>query len=167
MHARCERRAPRSGRSLPHVAAVIVVVGVIAIAVAPHVNSAGLQGEIAVLRSRLKELRDQIDLYRFQHNGDLPAAGSESEREFLTAMLCTTRSDGSTSGRLEPLVIGDEPYGPYFETKLPENPVNQRRNVVVTADPAPVADGSSGWWYCSTTGELRANLAGRGDAGTL
>lgn len=148
----------RNGYSLPHVIGWLTVFGVLAISLSPHLRPATSRDDSLELQSRWSEIRAQIELYRFQHDGRLPAQGTDNEAEFLADMLCSSHADGTRAGSLFPLEIGQAPYGPYFAKNIPENPLNGRESVLVTAGSDPPSDGSTGWWYCSTTGEIRPNL---------
>ena len=57
-------------------------------------------------------------------------------------------------------------YGPYIRAPFPENKVsNLSTGKNVSSMPA-AADGSTGWIYNPTTGELRVNTTGTGPSGT-
>ena len=148
----------RNGYSLPHVIGWLTVFGFLAISLSPHLRPATPRDDSLELQNRWSTLRAQIELYRFQHEGRLPAQDSDSETEFLADMLCSSHLDGSRAGSLVPLEVGQAPYGPYFSRNIPENPLNGRESVLVTPANIPISDGSTGWWYCSTTGEIRAHM---------
>ncbi len=104
----------------------------------------------------LQMMRQQISLFRFQHDGRYPADGSTDAAVFTNQLTQKTTVAGTidaTAGQ----------YGPYIVGQLPANPYNNSRNVLVKngALAATDYDGSAGhgWAFSSTTGELRANVS--------
>lgn len=150
-------RATRKGFTLVEVLIVVVILGILAATVLPQFTSATEDAKESALKQNLQQIRSQIDLYRFQHNGLVPAQGSTVPADLLEAMLLTSEADGSTTGTLAPQFnIGTHPFGPYLLGQFPPNPFNGHNTVSIST--TKVNDGATGWWYNSTTGEIRANL---------
>ena len=107
----------------------------------------------ASLRSNLAALRNAVELYANQHNGDYPAAvtdgtnGAGTEAAFITQL--TQYSDGS--GVVSVSASASYPYGPYMKLGIPQvttGPLSGNGGVSVTNSGSPLtADGSptKGW----------------------
>ncbi|MGC1275613.1 MAG: type II secretion system protein [Planctomycetaceae bacterium] len=92
--------------------------------------------EVSLQRS-LQKLRDQIDLYRFRHDSRLP--GDEgTETDLLNDLQRTMPVEASS------------------RSAFPANPINGKSTVLVSE--SHPRDGSTGWWYRPSTGEIRANV---------
>ena len=152
-------RATRKGFTLVEVLIVVVILGILAATVLPQFTSATEDAKESALKQNLQQIRSQIDLYRFQHNGKVPAEGATTQNEFLLALLVTSEADGEPAGTLSPFDIGDGSFGPYLLGQFPPNPFNSYNTVTVTGDgTSNPKSGTTGWWYNSKTGEIRANL---------
>jgi len=143
----CNRTArKRRGFTLIEVLIVVVILGILAATVLPQFASTNDEAKESAVIQSLQTLRAQIQLYRFQHEGNLPAA-VDLEKQL------TSRTD--TSG-----TVGAGTLGPYILGQFPPNPFNGLRTVKkATASPIPATDvdGSTGWIYHPTTGELKVN----------
>ena len=154
MRAKSSRKE-RHGFTLVEVLIVVVILGILAATVLPQFTASADDAKESTLVQDLQTLRSQIELYRFQHNGAYPAAGSTTAVDFEDRMLKSTDPDGTVGD------IGTKPLGPYFVGQLPINPYNQKRTIkIVNADTLPAADGTTGWLYSSKTGRIKANVAG-------
>jgi general secretion pathway protein G len=105
------------------VVGIAIVLGIVAVTVAPRLIEASAESKICDLIDGLQEMRAQLDLYRAQHEGELPT--TDSFGIFKTAM--TTK-------------IGQ--YGPYVK-KIPMNPFNNLNTVRFDGEPAGA--GIAGW----------------------
>jgi hypothetical protein len=114
---------------------IAVVLGVVAVRVAPRFTEAGPESRICDLVDGLQQMRAQLDIYRAQHDGCLPDV--DSFAVFQTAM--TTKV-----GR----------YGPYV-SKIPANPLNNLN--MVRFDGEPAGAGIAGWRLDTETGLFQAD----------
>lgn len=136
----------RSGFTLVEILIVVVILGILAAIVIPQFTDASTEAKTSSLMTDLQTMRSQIELYKIQHNDDLPGSGSAS---FIEAMTGTTDIHGTASGS----------YGPYVQ-QIPTNQFNDKKDITkanTTPDTAP--DPDTGWFFNTTTGEWRAGDA--------
>ena len=142
----------KSGFTLVEILIVVVILGILAAIVIPQFTDASTEAKTSALKSDLQMLRSQIELYKIQHNDDLP---SDSAVGLVDALIGYTDQYGvlSTQG-------ADEALGPYMR----KIPVNQFvTGALVTPDGFTqgtgifTPDGATGWWYNTADGDVRAN----------
>jgi general secretion pathway protein G len=158
------RKHRRAGFTLIEVLIVVVILGILAATVLPQFTSATDDAKESALLQNLQTLRVQIQLYQFQHDGQWPAQNEQSEQAFRNAMTMASNMAGEVAAPGTP----GFPYGPYVIGDLPANPYNRLNTVqVVTGDVVNAAvDGSTGWIYSATTGQIKANFDGTTVDGT-
>jgi len=152
------------GFSLVELVIVVVIIGIIAAIAIPRISrGAGGAGE-AALRGNLKALRDAIDRYAAEHDGDFPGSKADglggaanSAQAFINQL--TKYSDAAGGVSLSPAAT--HTLGPYIR-RIPPLPVggNQGKDgVAIDASNTPplVVVSSDGWVYNPTTGEIIAN----------
>jgi general secretion pathway protein G len=135
-----------SGFTLVEILIVVVILGILAAIVIPQFTDASTEAQLASLCADLQTMRSQLELYKIQHLDQLP--DTTSMVTFSAAMLGKTDKFGNAGGDL----------GPYMH-KIPSNPfVVADANVIsFGVQAACPADGTTGWWMNTTTGEFRAN----------
>jgi prepilin-type N-terminal cleavage/methylation domain-containing protein len=158
----------RHGFTLIEVLIVVVILGILAATVLPQFTSSTANAKESALRADLAQLRAQIQLYKFQHDGVFPNGTADNVVKQLTLASDIT---GNTAA---PGTAGYA-YGPYLMGQLPTNPFNGGAGVMVKAGAITVADidpsatqGSVkvGWVYSSLTGQIIANSSGNAADGT-
>jgi general secretion pathway protein G len=158
---RCAGCTPQRGRAFTLIELLIVVaiLGILAMAVVPHVTSAAQVARENTLKDELRYLRTQITIYKAQHNNIAPG----SNGDFVLQMTQYTSEGGATSA------VRDATHrlGPYFK-RVPINPLTQTESVKISAaaDLSTEIDGTSAWIYNPATLQIIANLAGNDHDGT-
>ena len=153
---RRERMTSRSGFSLIELVIVVVIIGIIGAIAIPRMSRGTDGASDSALIANLSVLRNAIDLYAVEHNGDYPAQSKITD-------LLTKRSDaqgnvddggGAADGYI---------YGPYVRN-IPPLPVGaQRGETGFTSSQDDTT--AAGWVYDEATGEITANSSGSDDAG--
>ncbi|MHC4171078.1 MAG: type II secretion system protein [Planctomycetota bacterium] len=62
----------RSGFTLVEILIVVVILGILAAIVIPQFTEASTEAKTSSLMTDLQTMRSQIELYKIQHNDDLP-----------------------------------------------------------------------------------------------
>ena len=132
-------RGPK-GFTLIELLIVVTLLGILAAIVIPQFSSASDEANANALKTDLRQIRQQIEIYRQEH-GAYPEL-----LEFASQMTMATDKAGNTAA----VGTAGFPYGPYL-TKVPKNPF------VGTSTIGNGAVGSSAWYYDETTGEFYAN----------
>jgi len=139
----------KGGFTLVEILIVVVILGILAAIVIPQFTEASTEAKTSSLCTDLQTVRSQIELYKIQHNDDLPGDGSASFEASLTGMTNQAGTAQTTAGT--------GVYGPYLQ-KIPSNPfVSGADANDVTVGTAVAPTGADGWYFNSTTGAFRAN----------
>jgi len=138
----------KSGFTLVEILIVVVILGILAAIVIPQFTEASTEAKESRLLSDLQSMRSQIELYKIQHNDDLPGAGTAS---FEDAMTKYTDVAGALALVQAP---GDGVYGPYIQ-KIPTNPWNDFDTV--RTDGAAAGANTDGWRFDSTISAFHAD----------
>lgn len=133
----------KSGFTLVEILIVVVILGILAAIVIPQFTEASTEAKLSSLCTDLQTMRSQIELYKVQHNDDLPGAGTASFQDSLTGQ---TDINGA---------VGTD-YGPYVQ-KIPTNGFNDLDTVQVEAGTTGLGNGNTGWHFDSTTGAFHAD----------
>jgi len=147
----------KAGFTLVEILIVVVILGILAAIVIPQFTNASTEAKVSSLVSDLQTMRSQIELYKIQHNEQLPGSGGAT---FEQCMLGQTDVQGNVWA-----AGAGTAYGPYLQ-KIPTNPFNTLNTIRI--DGAAPGANTHGWRYDSTTGAFNAddNFDGDGD-GTL
>jgi len=143
-----------NGFSLIELVIVIVIMGIISAIAIPRLSRGARTAGGSALKSNLATMRNAIEMYAAEHDGKYPGSKIKDQ---LTKYSNLT---GSTTNATKTVT---EVYGPYLK-EIPPMPVGSKKNataVYVTtnaADVPPQGVATDGWWYNSTTLEIRGNL---------
>ncbi|AQT67275.1 PilD-dependent protein PddA [Anaerohalosphaera lusitana] len=142
---------------------VVAILGILAAIALPQLQAHTTQAKEATAKDSLRTMRQQISLFKTQHDGVLPgyAGGSSLSAAFMQMQFTNcTKADGTPGNYQTP--TGDYQYGPYV-LELPENPFNNRSDIIYVAEAtafSAAVDDSSGWLYKKETGEFHINTTG-------
>jgi len=137
----------KSGFTLVEILIVVVILGILAAIVIPQFTDASTQAKESALASDIQMMRSQLELYKIQHNDNLPDCTDQAS--FEACMLEQTDQFGNP---------GTE-CGPYMQ-KIPSNPfvtVDKATLILFAASGTCPSNGEYGWWMRTDTGEFRAN----------
>ncbi len=142
------RMSKRAGFSLVELVIVIVIIGVIAAIAVPRISRGAAGAGASGLRGDLYVLRNAIDLFAAEHNGQYPSAATFE-------LELTTYSD--ITGATSATKTGNFIYGPYL-IAVPALKVGSGTNNGLGAKGVgTTASSSVGWIYDETTGLIKAN----------
>lgn len=134
----------KSGFTLVELLIVISVLGILAAVVVPMFSDAGQKARDSALKTDLQKVRTQIEVYRSQHNDQLPALSGEASTDFEQRMTSQTDRNGSAGSD----------YGPYLN-KIPKNPNNNKNTVRI--DGAAAGVDTDGWRLDTYSGIFQAD----------
>jgi prepilin-type N-terminal cleavage/methylation domain-containing protein len=137
----------RSAFTLMEVLIVVVILAVLAATIIPQFADSTKDAKESTLHYNLLSLRSQIQVYRTDHDGNLPGAD-------LVELTKRTNKMGATTGT-------DLAFGPYI-MEIPVNPFTKSAAVKTTASSPPTigdVTATDGWLYNTTTGEIWINHA--------
>jgi general secretion pathway protein G len=131
---------------------LVSIMGAVSATSAPLLQSADESTKSAVLQKNLRVFRQQIELYKLDHDGKLPLLFKGEFPQLTSA----TDSEGVPGPR------GDKfPHGPYFSGGLPSNPYTGSSVVEPTETfPPSETTGTAGWLYHQPSGRIAADVPG-------
>jgi general secretion pathway protein G len=140
----------KKGFTLVEILIVVVILGILAAIVIPQFSEASSEARNSSVQSNLQMVRSQVELFKIQHNDNLPGFGTAS---FFEALTEKTDIYGAMDGT--------DDYGPYMQS-FPVNALNQlggvEAEIVINAvaDAAPTAGTTDGWEWNSADGKFYA-----------
>lgn len=139
----------KSGFTLVEILIVVVILGILAAIVIPQFTEASTEAKKSSLMTDLQTMRSQIELFKIQHNDNLPGWQGAT---FIQAMTGYTTIAGAVAAG-----PGANIYGPYIQ-QIPTNQFNDLTSIT-EADTTPAAAPGTGWFFNTATGEWRAGDA--------
>ena len=130
------------GFTLVEALIIIIVLGIIASVVVPQFTSADTKDKLGDLKTNLRVIRDQLEVYKLQHFNHYPTGPDTFEDQMTKA----SKADGTIAD------IGAARYdlGPYL-LSVPHNPFTGTNSI------GSGGIGTSAWYYDPQTGQFRAN----------
>ncbi|MBL7152894.1 MAG: prepilin-type N-terminal cleavage/methylation domain-containing protein [Phycisphaerae bacterium] len=135
----------KSGFTLVEILIVVVILGILAAIVIPQFTEASTEAKMSSLCTDLQTMRSQIELYKIQHNDELPGSGTATFSDSLTTQ---TDIDGAAG----------TDYGPYIQ-KIPTNQFNNLATIEEEAVDTGLGLGNCGWHFNNVTGAFHADTA--------
>jgi len=151
----------REGFTLVELMIVVAILGILGAVVFPTYQTNTAEAKVSSAKSNLSILRNQIELYKMQHNGTPPGTafgGPVTTTTLAQQFVAISTVDGATLPTKTP--VAPFLYGPYLRT-IPTNPFNTKSNIAYSTDFSTDAGVVvSGWLYNSDTGEICLNYPG-------
>jgi prepilin-type N-terminal cleavage/methylation domain-containing protein len=143
----------RSAFTLIEVLIVVVIMAVLAATIIPQFASSTDDAKASALKFNLHTLRSQIEMYKLQHNGAVPALTSGN----LPGLTMATDVSGNTNATSN----ATYPFGPYVQGgNLPTNPYDGKNTVTqINTFPPTASSGNGGWQYEPVSGQLAPDTA--------
>jgi general secretion pathway protein G len=145
----------KKGFTLVEILIVVVILGILAAIVIPQFTEASTEAKTSSLVTDLQSVRSQIELYKVQHNDNLPGVANGTQHPatgttFETALTGYTTVAGVATTRDDP-----NAYGPYL-MKIPVNQFTDSIDVSLGTDDPPAANPDGGWYFNTDTGKFWA-----------
>jgi len=142
----------KSGFTLVEILIVVVILGILAAIVIPQFTNASTEAKVNSLMSNLQSIRSQIELYKVQHNDNLPGVVNDTHTAglgFISSLTAKSDIYGEawTTGTA---------YGPYLQ-QMPKNPFNDLATVRTEAGASTAGVNTDGWVFNSDTGAFQAD----------
>ena len=160
----------QNGFTLMEMVIVIIIMALLAVGVIPQISAIGDDAKLNTLKANLNMFRKAIERYYVEHNstypGDKDIAANDADTEgaaktaFKRQLVLYTSVDGVVSKTKDATHF----LGPYIkreETKLPRNPFNGKKNIILDIATQDItqrtSDGTTGWKFYTKTGVFIAN----------
>jgi len=153
----------RSGFTLVEILIVVVILGILAAIVIPQFTEASTEAKTSSLVTDLQAMRSQLQLYKAQHNDNLPGVANGTytgAATFIESLTEKTDIFGNPYALTATVsATGGPLYGPYM-TRIPTNQFVDSDAVTCAAAggvlPAVSTDGTQGWFFDEDTGQIYA-----------
>ena len=139
----------KSGFTLVEILIVVVILGILAAIVIPQFTEASTEAKTSSLCTDLQTVRSQIELYKIQHNDDLPVP----EGATWNKMTKYTDIDGTVN---DTFTAAQFKYGPYLQ-KIPMNQFNDLDKIRVESGASTAGANTDGWVFNTDDGNFQAD----------
>jgi prepilin-type N-terminal cleavage/methylation domain-containing protein len=143
-------RCRKTGFTLVEILIVVVLLGILAAIVIPHMSDYIAIANETNLRENLSKIRANLQVYRNEH------AAFPDPAQLANQLTSYTDFQGNVSN----IRNMQFRYGPYIE-QMPPNPISKQASIRVAAAPgdaAPPGDVDAGWWYNPSVGIFCVDL---------
>ncbi|HVT79809.1 MAG TPA: prepilin-type N-terminal cleavage/methylation domain-containing protein [Phycisphaerae bacterium] len=127
----CSSRSAKRAFTLVEILIVVIILGILAAIVIPQFANASSDARVSNLRTTLNNVRNQIEVFKSQHNESAPA---------LSCMWTIMLQPSDTNEAASNAPAGTK-WGPYLQA-APINPYNNMTGVTSAA-----TDTNAGWFY--------------------
>jgi general secretion pathway protein G len=136
------QRSNNKGFTLVEILIVVIILGILAAIVIPQFSNASTDAKKNSLTSQLQTMRSQIELYKLQHNDQLPSklkadglhGAVPDDWDQLTGQTDVT---GTTAA-----ATATQKFGPYLQ-QIPTNPLNGLTSLLSTTVDYPTLAGKT------------------------
>lgn len=147
-------RPAHAGFTLVEVLIVVVILGILAMVALPRIGSASTDARDNSLQTDLFSIRNQIEIYKAQHNGqppDLNESGASDTANMVARLTGKTDSSGkiNAAGALGPYIFA-WPANPFISGSA-------ATSVIFGTAPNPPRDNTAGYYYCTDTSIISAD----------
>lgn len=145
-------RSRRAGFTLIEVLIVVVIMAILAATIIPQFSASTKDAKDSTLRFNLQTVQSQVEMYKVQHTGLIPAVSNNTIPNLTGAT--SNLGNLSTTGNPD----ATHPFGPYMSA-IPSNPYNNLATVKgISTGVAPTAgDNTTGWIFDTSVGKIYPN----------
>ena len=139
----------KSGFTLVEILIVVVILGILAAVVIPQFTEASTEAKTSSLCTDLQTVRSQIELYKVQHNDNLPGVTNGTHTASITF-------EAALTGQTDIFGEAGTDYGPYMQ-KIPTNQFIDSAAIDIDGTLGGGTAGDTGWYFNTTTGAFHAD----------
>jgi general secretion pathway protein G len=150
-----QKMKAKSGFTLVEILIVVVILGILAAIVIPQFTEASTEAKTSSLCTDLQTVRSQIELYKIQHNDNLPGVTATGHATDCNGMDDALTSMTNQAG-VKQSAAGTGVYGPYLQ-KFPSNPFVTANEDQVEEGTGSPGGGNNGWYFNTSTGDFYAD----------
>ncbi len=142
-----QKMKAKSGFTLVEILIVVVILGILAAVVIPQFTEASTEAKTSSLCTDLQTMRSQVELYKVQHNDNLPNMAVDANGDNALTVCTLVNGNVVAAGTANS-------YGPYIQ-KIPTNQFNDSSTIRI--DGAAAGAATDGWHFDTTNGQFHAD----------